>query len=405
MIVENGRSSRLADTNCMNDFIQFNIASLLLLLTVFQGGLYSIFLLTSRSHNGIPARLLGLFTLNFTLHFANILLTEFGPLTGGVRFNPVFGLVYGPLLLLFVRSLVRRGFKMRAWARHSVIPAVVALLVIADVSIPSPVASVIVLVQLSAYLLAARFELVAFLKNLRDRFSEIDEINLDWLSRLLDLMFFLVGITVVHFIAQSLGPAVLQRVLTILIFATALCLVNALVLKGMRHPSIDIWLRETAGEGENDAFGEESPDSTSSSTKAGPDDEPEESGTDRYRGSGLSLEESRACFEKLEELMQRDEPFLDETLNIHQLAETIGISSKHMSQVINQNTGQNFYDFINRYRIENAKALLESDREDLRVSEVMFEVGYSAKSTFNNLFKRYTGTTPTEFRRQKGPNG
>jgi len=387
----------------MTDLIQFNVASLLLLLTVFQGGLFSIFLLTSRSHNGISARLLGLFTLNFTLHFANILLTEFGPLAGGVRFNPVFGLVYGPLLLLFVRSLVRRGFRMRAWARHAVIPAVVTLLVIADVSIPSPVASVIVLVQLSAYLLAARLELVAFRRDLRDRFSEIDEINLDWLSRLLDLMFFLVGLTVVHFVAQSLGPAMLQRVLTILIFATALYLVNALVLKGMRHPSIDIWLRETAGEG--DAFGEEPPDGTSSSTNAGPGDEPGESGEDRYRGSGLSLEDSRAYFEKLEELMQRDEPFLDETLKVHQLAETIGISSKHLSQVINQNTGQNFYDFINRYRIEKAKTLLESDREDLRVSEVMFEVGYSAKSTFNSLFKRYTGMTPTEFRSRKGPNG
>jgi AraC-like DNA-binding protein len=388
----------------MTDLIRFNLASLLLLLTVFQGGVFSVFLLTSRRHSGISARLLGAFTLNFTLHFANILVSEFGPLTGGARLNPVFGLVYGPLLLLFVRSLVRRGFRMRAWGRHLLIPVVVALLVVTDISIPSPVASAVVLAHLSGYLVAARLELEAFRKDLRDSFSEIDEINLDWLSRLLDLMFFLVGIAVVHFIAQSMGSDVFQRALTILIFASALYLVNALVLKGMRHPPIDIWLRDVAGRSES-SIAEESLDEAGSSTNPGPGDGPGTSSNDRYRGSGLSPEDSRSHFEELEELMKRDEPFLDERLNIHQLAETIGISSKHLSQVINQNSDQNFYDFINRYRIEKAKGLLASDRQDLRVSEVMFEVGYSAKSTFNALFKRYTGMTPSEYRSRKGPKG
>ena len=100
--------------------------------------------------------------------------------------------------------------------------------------------------------------------------------------------------------------------------------------------------------------------------------------------------------------MEQDEPFLTDKLNIHQLAASLGVSSKHLSQVINQNSDQSFYDFINGYRIEKSKTLLLDPQ--LRVSDVMYEVGFSAKSTFNSLFKRSTGMTPTQFRSQKGAN-
>lgn len=397
------------------DFIRFNYASLILLLTIFQGGLYSLFLLTSRSHAHISGRLLGFFSLNFTLHFANILLSEFGPLDEGSRFNPVFALCYGPLLLLFVRSLVRRGSTMHGSAKHFALPLLALAAVAADLPHTSKILSILAIVQLTIYLLSARYELNGFRKNLRDQYSDIDEINLDWLSTLLNQMLLILGIAVVHFVAQSMELERVQTALTLLIFLTVLYFINTLVLKGMRHPSIDVWLdsvaaRRIADDPPGSKVSRLAPDrndrANNSMTLKGPlEAENEGSSDERYRGSGLSYAESREHFARLTELMENDEPFLDENLNIHQLAELMGISSKHLSQVINQNSDQNFYDFINRHRIEKAKVLLAApDHEGLNVSEVMNEVGYKAKSTFNSLFKRYTGMTPSEFRREKGPN-
>lgn len=385
--------------------IELNYVSVILLLTVFQGGFYSLFLLLGKNRRRLSSRLLGAFTLVFTLHFANILLTEFGPLAHRPNFNPVFVTCYGPLLLLFIRSLIRPHFTMRGAARHFVAP-LVTFLVIAVSGANAPVVDrtvlVLILVQLVAYLVAATSTLRSFKEDLQDRFSAIDRINLDWLTRLLKLVSFLFGIAIAQVIFQAAGLHWLESAFTILIFVTALYFVNTLVLKGMSHPSIDVWLDTVAPGSEHDALLRDRP----AAGEGGASDSRDTTSDDaRYAGSGLSPEESRALFERLRERMTREEPFLDENLNIHQLAESMGITSKHLSQVINQNSGQNFYDFINGYRIEKAKALLlDPRRSELRVSEVMVEAGYTAKSTFNSLFKQSTGLTPTEFRRKKGPS-
>jgi len=66
--------------------------------------------------------------------------------------------------------------------------------------------------------------------------------------------------------------------------------------------------------------------------------------------------------------------------------------------------GQNFYDFINRYRILEAKQLLTNPKDPkITVLEVLYEVGFNSKSSFNTLFKKYTGLTPTEFRKKQQP--
>ncbi len=392
------------------NLIALNYVSLILVLTVFQGGLYSMFLLLGKQRSRLPSRLLGCLTLVFTLHFANILLIEFGPLGQQPNFNPVFGFFYGPLLLLFIRSLIEPHFTVRGTWSHFLAPAIAFVIVIVCVGwLHQPLAyrllPVPVLIHLTVYLLVARRTLHSFKRDLEDQFSAIDKINLDWLSKLLNQTLFLLGLAIAHFVFQTLGIASLQTVFTLLIFVTVLYFINALVLKGMSHPSIDLWLVAVAPDRASEDFGKlrengGHPEGGRFDADSISDDED----LDRYRGSGLSPEESRAQFERLRDLMEREEPFLDENLNILQLSEAMGVSSKHLSQVINQNADQNFYDFINGYRIEKAKTLLlDPGRTDLRVSEVMFEVGYTAKSTFNSLFKRFTGLTPTEFRRQKSP--
>ncbi|HEY8734249.1 MAG TPA: helix-turn-helix domain-containing protein, partial [Puia sp.] len=100
--------------------------------------------------------------------------------------------------------------------------------------------------------------------------------------------------------------------------------------------------------------------------------------------------------------MQDKKPYLEPELNLEQLASQLFIKPKLLSQAINEILGQNFYDFINRHRIEEAARLLTNPKDKkITILEVLYEVGFNSKSSFNTLFKKYTGLTPTEFRRKQ----
>jgi len=99
--------------------------------------------------------------------------------------------------------------------------------------------------------------------------------------------------------------------------------------------------------------------------------------------------------------MQNNKPYLEPELTLDQLASQLSLKSRVLSQVINEILGQNFYDFINRHRIEEASRLLTNPKDEkITILEVLYEVGFNSKSSFNTLFKKYTGVTPTEFRKK-----
>ncbi|MCZ6899895.1 MAG: helix-turn-helix domain-containing protein, partial [Bacteroidetes bacterium] len=78
------------------------------------------------------------------------------------------------------------------------------------------------------------------------------------------------------------------------------------------------------------------------------------------------------------------------------------IPSHHLSQVINDRIGLNFFDFVNSYRIKEATRLLsDSQKSEYTIIELAYESGFNSKSTFNSAFKRFAGSTPTEFRTNK----
>ena len=101
--------------------------------------------------------------------------------------------------------------------------------------------------------------------------------------------------------------------------------------------------------------------------------------------------------------MLKNEPYLDSSLTIQNLAEQVKMPVKDLSVLINLFMNKHFFDFINEYRIEKAKEILrDPSQKDLTILEVLYEVGFNSKSSFSTSFKKYTGTTPTDFR--KNPN-
>lgn len=102
--------------------------------------------------------------------------------------------------------------------------------------------------------------------------------------------------------------------------------------------------------------------------------------------------------------MQAEKPYLDDKLTLQKLAEQVNLPEKQLSLLINQYTGRHFFDFINEFRINDAKELLRGQPQ-LTVLEVLYEVGFNSKSSFYTAFKKETGVTPTDYRKSMVYNG
>ncbi len=111
--------------------------------------------------------------------------------------------------------------------------------------------------------------------------------------------------------------------------------------------------------------------------------------------------ENNELVKRVNQYMKKEEPFLDASLTLHTLAKETNIPSRELSILINHHLNKHFFDFVNEYRIEKAMELLTNpERKEYTVLEILYEVGFNSKSSFNTAFKKYTGLTPTEYRRR-----
>ncbi len=119
----------------------------------------------------------------------------------------------------------------------------------------------------------------------------------------------------------------------------------------------------------------------------------------RYTKSGLKSDVQSVYLDTLSKLMETGQPHLESNITINGLAERLDIPKHHLSQLINEQLNQNFFDFINNHRVEHAKKLLlDSSNDHLKILAIAYDSGFNSKSTFNSLFKKYTGQTPSKFR-------
>lgn len=122
-------------------------------------------------------------------------------------------------------------------------------------------------------------------------------------------------------------------------------------------------------------------------------DEPTKS---QERVSVISAEKMGEIAQKLKTTMEEQELFRDEDLSLNRLSSSVAISENYISETLSQHLHTNFFQFVNGYRIDEAKKLLLNS--DMLVSSIAYEVGFKSKSTFNSSFKKMVGTTPTAFK-------
>lgn len=119
---------------------------------------------------------------------------------------------------------------------------------------------------------------------------------------------------------------------------------------------------------------------------------------EKYKKSSLSEEQSSQYARELLKLMEVEKPYLKSDLRLPELAERLSISTNHLSQILNQELGMSFFDFINEYRVDEAKKkLIHPDFRHLTFLAIAYEAGFSSKASFNRVFKKHTGKTPSSY--------
>lgn len=127
-------------------------------------------------------------------------------------------------------------------------------------------------------------------------------------------------------------------------------------------------------------------------------DEPEN--RSKYEKNMLSEDERKMYSKKIREYVVQNKPYLNPMLSLSGFAEQLALPSYVVSQVLNVSFNQNFYNFINQYRIEESKQLLSNFKsKEKTILEVLLQCGFNSKSVFNSAFKKHTGITPREFKK------
>lgn len=209
-------------------------------------------------------------------------------------------------------------------------------------------------------------------KNIQQFASSTQEINLNWLEYIIMAMVTLVvviGVFNLVFLELPLNVFMNGVVLLVVLFITYNTLKQTEIF-----PEDDAGVKVVVEISEDD-------------------EEPK-----RQIMSDAKVEEIKA---QLNILMEQKVPYLDSDLNLIKLAQLLNITSHQLSFVINKGYNENFFQFVNRYRVEKAKLMLaDNDSNKLSILGVAFESGFSSKTSFNTTFKKMTEQTPSEFKKK-----
>ena len=120
----------------------------------------------------------------------------------------------------------------------------------------------------------------------------------------------------------------------------------------------------------------------------------------KYARQSLDAENRRDYLERIQTFMETEQPYLDGELALADLAEAVDLAKHHVSMVINIEREQNFFQFVNSYRVDAARRLLaDPSLSGENLLDIAFRAGFQSKAAFNKVFKKFTGQTPGQFRK------
>jgi len=294
-----------------------------------------------------------------------------------------------PFLYLYIRSLCYNNFRLKTGHFLHLIPFAIFVMfsflnyflnhTSIQTSVPLSLRQSIVKnenwihqtslhVQIFSYLVASWIVLARYRKRLRDMYSSIERIDLQWCNLLLGgfaIMWSLDLLNWVLSVSHLSSPGIFRGVFTSSLFIN-LAFTLVVTYKGLAQ-------------------------SVSFSGIHGPP---------KYATSRLTPSDCDEIARKLTTFMETDRPFLSPSISLDDISEKLNIPSRNLSQVIHTRFNQNFFDFINSYRIEEIKKRMRDGRNrNFTLVAIAYDAGFNSKSVFNAAFKKQTGMTPKEYKR------
>ena len=375
-------------------------------------GLFFIFFLLSKKENRIANRLLIalLFIITFSLSlnylYTTGLISQYPHLIGLDTATPF---LVPPIIYFYIKVLVAKYHKFKRLDTFHLVPFVLYFLYVfftfyiksgtykldflyqlRNVGIPLDltITSFLKVIQGVVYLIFAYRVIQQHRDDLKQQFSYTENISLTWLkvvivSLMIIYLVHFVGI-IIPFLTDQINLGFIEQAMDLF----NIVFIYIMAFYGVQQPQIfKKWHLD-------------SPDQLKANellitqTK-----ESKQAGDKKYAQSLLTPEESKEILERLQSYMLNEKPYLQNQLTIKEVADVLEINTKYLSQVINQQLGLNFFNFINKYRVEEVKKRLTDKKyEHLSLLGLALDCGFNSKSSFNSIFKKFTGTTPSSYK-------
>lgn len=371
------------------------MVDLLLKLGGFQAIILAIFLFRKKTNNtanlilsflvfslGISCLFYSFNSLEFYLRFPHL-----------IRLNWGIPLLFGPLVYLYTSSLIKGPEQTKKYFVHF-LPYVINLIILAPFFIKSSEEKIQVLDYFTASITAGidayfvydfilsltisisslwyAFESLkligAYRYKLLNEYANTEQLMLQWL-RVLLYSFMFISIVFIAVSIITFGDRYTQFDYNVFYFLSIFVLIYILSYKALSQPKMinfaymDPEIKKTLGP--------------------------------KVRKKNLSQEAIR-----LQTFMSKQKPYLNGALTASDLAKDVQLSRHQLSQILNEELGNNFYDFINEYRVEEFKNSIGlKENGHLTLLGLALNAGFNSKTTFNTIFKKATGMTPSAYKK------
>lgn len=360
-------------------------------VAAFQFLFLALFLFSHQKGNKRNNKILGFIFLLFAISLGDFSLRASDISFPNLSLHLIddgFFLLYGPLLYFYVQGIVYRDFTFRPGNFLHFVPYGLYLIFLlylglsldaggeeqlrekmkgANYNTWMIVFSMFLYAHVLSYLWFSYRTLSIYHTVIKEKFSTLQGIQLDWLRFMVYTFTGITVISMIHNFMPVFGNVYFQYGSLIALLLLSLLFVNRILFKALNQPEIfsGISLKESK----------------------------------KYASSSLQESEIDTYSSLLIDAFEKEKLHLDPSLKIQDLASRLDTTPKVLSQVINQHFGKSFYDFVNTYRCEEVKAILSQADRKTTILEAMYQAGFNSKSSFNKEFKKLTGQTPSEFRR------
>ncbi|MCX2745489.1 AraC family transcriptional regulator [Mangrovivirga sp. M17] len=343
-------------------------------IIVFMMWLLSAFLLTVKSSKKLSNQLFALFLIVTSIDFTGLFINyrfESYPIL--VSIKTATALLQMPLLYLYVLSVCYSNFKLRfQYLTHSLLFLIftVVFIMTSKSDLSFDIFLIVAELQWFAYIIAIFIFLKKYKTIYKENYSNPAHLNYRWITQIIIIFSAAHIFVLIKWIFEYTDFKYILEIY-IIISITALMVITFFVLKAMFTPQLFTGIN----------FSQKPlKPSLKNTKKSDPDDEQTE---------------------KLIAYMNTEKPYLDFELTLLKLADQLRMSENDLSILINHHLGKHFFDFINEYRIKEAKELLEDpDNKELTILEIVYEAGFNSKSSFYTAFKKITDQTPTQYRKK-----